>query len=134
LANGIVGMVESLTSLQDTIKAATEELTLMNPEEQSGDIIDFTVYLKDLQKAEAKLNEQIRQHKQTLTGKDAPTGAMIEHALKDKFELKVFKCRALMIRLCSKIRQSLLAAVPFKRRISRAKKGESFRPSKLNLK
>ena len=96
----------------------------MNPEQQSGDLIDATVYLDDLRKAEKKLNERIRQHKRTLTGKDAPTAAMIEHALKDKFELKVFKCRALIICLCFKVRQSLLAAVPFKRRISRAKKGK----------
>jgi hypothetical protein len=115
LASGIVGMAELLTSLQQTIKAVTEELTSSNPEDESGDLLDSTLYLEDLRKAEAKLSERIKQHKETLTGKHAPTAAMIQHALKDKFELKVFKCRALMICLCSKVRQALLAAVPFKR-------------------
>lgn len=117
-------MMESLAGIQETIKAVTDELPSIDPDGKCGDLLDATLYLEDLQKAERKLIQQIKSHKETLTGNHAPTAAAIQHALKNKFELKVFKTRALMIRLCSKIRQSLLAAVPFKRRISRVKKGQ----------
>jgi len=111
------------------IEGITKEIASSKPSTDATDatsIIDLSLNLASLQTTSTRLKQRIDQSMHLLTGKDNATASAIKASLKDEFQNKIYKCRALLIQLVSKVRQALLAAVPFKRRISRAKKGKAM--------
>jgi hypothetical protein len=129
IAHGIITLRESYEATERMIEGITKEIASSKPSTDATDatsIIDLSLNLASLQTTSTRLKQRIDQSMHLLTGKDNATASAIKASLKDEFQNKIYKCRALLIQLVSKVRQALLAAVPFKRRISRAKKGKAM--------
>jgi hypothetical protein len=118
-AHRIIAMEDSLEKTKRLIKLATNQLLREGP----LDGIDASLSLEDLQETAEQLKKKMQSSLMKLTGKDSATAAALKKAIKDEFLGLRLKGRALLIRIRQKVQQSLLAAVPFKRRVSRAKKG-----------
>lgn len=122
-------MRDSYDATEEMIDCVTKKIASSRPSADGADatsIIDLSLNLESLQATSTCLKQRIDQSMQLLTGKDNATASAIKASFKDDFQNKIYKCRALLIQLLSKVRQALLAAVPFKRRISRAKKGKAI--------
>lgn len=115
-------MTEALYILQEEIAAKRAQIRTFDPVNNLSDLVGSSVTLEDLQQEEARLQDKIKQN-MALLNRNTEAGETARLLLKNEFQQKLYKCQALLMRLCSKVRQALLAAVPFKRRISRAKKG-----------
>ena len=87
-------------------------------------ILEVSLSLDELHQTAQQLEKRLQSNLQKLMGKDSATAALIKKAIHDDFLGLRLKCKALLMRLRQKVLQSLLAALPYKRRISRAKKGE----------
>ena len=110
---------------QKLIKLANQQLLRDQPS-NGDDSVEVSLSLDELQDTADKLEKKLQSNLMKLMGKDAATAAAIKKAMKDKFLSLRLKSRALLIRIRQKVLQSLLAAVPYKRRISRAKKGKWY--------
>lgn len=123
LTHALIALMEAEYIVQQEIRAKRAQITSFDPANNLSDLVGSSITLQDLEKDQSRLQGKIAQH---LTSLKAATGegeTSIRLLIQDEFQSKIFKCQALLMRLCSKVRQALLAAVPFKRRISRAKKG-----------
>jgi len=120
MANNIIGLLESLHTIESMIHTNTSALSSRNG------TIEGALSLEDLHASATRLQERIKRSVQLLTGRDHATAQAVKTALKNAHLAKVYKCKAIQLRLANRVRNSLLAAVPFKRRISRVKKGECF--------
>ena len=118
MANNIIGLLESLRTIESMIHTNTSASST-----ERG-TIEGALGLEDLHASATRLQQRIKRSVQLLTGKDRATAEAVKNALKDAHLAKVYKCKAIQLRLANRVRNSLLAAVPFKRRISRVKKGE----------
>jgi len=103
------------------IKLSTNQMAAMSTNEGGG--VEISLGLDDLRPAAERLQRRIARDLQILMGQDYATASAINKALKDDFLAIRLKCRAILIRLRDKVRDILLSAVPYKRRISRAKRG-----------
>lgn len=110
---------------QKLIKLANQQLLRDQPS-NGDDSVEVSLSLDELQDTADKLEKKLQSNLMKLMGKDAATAAAIKKAMKDKFLSLRLKSRVLLIRIRQKVLQSLLAAVPYKRRISRAKKGKWY--------
>lgn len=108
--------------MEEAAKTKSEAL-IKGQSSELVDLVDSGIALEELQSDIAKLKQKIETMISSLSLEDPATGEAVRLALRNKFELDLYKCQALLIRLGSKVRQAVLAAVPFKRRISRSKKG-----------
>jgi len=117
-----MGMVDSLQKTQTMIQLSTNQMAEMPAEEGGG--VEISLGLDDLRAAADRLQRRIARDVQALMGKDKATASAIRKALKDSFLSLRLKCRAILIRLRDKVRDILLSAVPYRRRISRAKRGQ----------
>jgi len=119
-ANKIISMMDSKEKALKLIKRMTE-----NPAEGSnpGGEVDTDLMLDDLHTAVARLEGRIKKNMEVLTGKDAGTASAIKKAAKNEHLARRLKARAILMRVHQKVKHSLLAAVPYRRRVSRAKKG-----------
>jgi hypothetical protein len=118
-ANKIISMMDSREKALKLIKRMTENPAGSNP----GGEVDTDLMLDDLHTAAARLEGRIRRNMEVLTGKDAGTASAIRKAAKNEFLARRLKARAVLMRVHQKVKHSLLAAVPYRRRVSRAKKG-----------
>ena len=113
--------MDSRKKTLDLIKRITERQA--GPSQGTSEI-DAALTLEDLHLVEQRLGDRIRKTLNALTGKDKGTATSIENAKNNQYLMKRLQARAILMRLHQKVMHSLLAAVPYKRRISRAKKGE----------
>jgi hypothetical protein len=126
MAHGIVGMVDILETTEAMIKSHGQQASASSNLGPNGEIIDLSLSLEDLHSTATRLRARINQSINLLTGKDTATAVALRHAIQNDFQLKLYKCRALLLRLANKVRDSLLATVPYKRRISHTKQGAMF--------
>jgi hypothetical protein len=122
-ANKIVSMMDSKEKALKLIARMTENL---GESSNSGEEADTALMLDDLHVVVARLEGRIKKTMEALTGKDAGTAKSIKAAAQNEYLARRLKARAILMRVHQKVKHSLLAAVPYRRRISRAKKGESL--------
>jgi hypothetical protein len=120
-ANKIVAMMDSKEKALGLIKRMTENLAEGS---NSGEETDAALMLDDLHAAVARLEGRIKKTTGVLTGKDPGTAKSIKAAVQNEYLARRLKARAVLMRVHQKVKHSLLAAVPYRRRVSRAKKGE----------
>lgn len=97
---------------------------LAQADDATGDeAVDASLTLDDLHVLVARLEHRIKSSLTSLTGKDSGTAQSIKKAICDDYLAKRLKGRAILMRVHQRVKNSLLSAVPYKRRISRAKKG-----------
>jgi|SRR6266849_3069158 tryptophanyl-tRNA synthetase len=120
-ANKIISMMDSKEKTQSLIKQMTENLARPNQTEEQE--VDAMLTLEDLHVVLAQLEQRIEHSLNSLTGTNASTKESILMAIRDDYLGKRLKAYAILTQVHQKVKQSLLAAVPYKRRISRAKKG-----------
>ena len=89
----------------------------------SNRIFDISENLEDLQSAHNRLKTQLDRNLKLLTGHDSTAAALITDAVNDEMQCLVFKCRAYLMRIHSRVQQAKFAAVPYERRISQSKQG-----------
>jgi hypothetical protein len=92
-------------------------------EDETVEAVEASITLEDLQALVAQLDIRINKKVKILTGKDSATAATVTRAVTNHYLAKRLKARALLMRVHQKVMHSLLVALPYKRRISRAKKG-----------
>lgn len=129
-ANRIISMMDSREKALRLIKSITDN---MAKKRNSGAEVDATLILEDLSAAAACLDQRIKRDTEVLTGKDAETTKAIKKAARSDYVARRLKARAILMRVHQKVQHSLLAAVPYRRRVSRAKKGAFQRHSLLML-
>jgi hypothetical protein len=125
MAHGIVGMVDVLEKTEAMIKSRAEMASSSEPltAGPDGEIMDLSLSLEDLDATATRLKARINQSIKLLTGKDGNASTALQRVIKNDFDLKVYKCRALLLRLATRVRDSLLATAPYKKRISHVKQG-----------
>ena len=96
---------------------------MARPNQTEEQEVDAMLTLEDLHVVLARLEQRIESSLNSLTGTNASTKESILMAIKDDYLGKRLKAYAILTQVHQKVKQSLLAAVPYKRRISRAKKG-----------
>jgi len=118
-------MEDSLQKTNRLIKLAQQQLVDI---ERSGsdETVEISLSLEDLEETASQLRTKVQTSLRKLMGKDSATAAALKKAMQSEFLSLRLKSRAFLIRIRQRVLQSLLAAVPFKRRISRAKKGLLF--------
>jgi hypothetical protein len=92
----------------------------------SGEGTDTGLILDDLHVAVARLEGRIKKAMEVLTGKDAGAVESIRAAAQNKYLAQRLKARAILMQVHQKVKNSLLAAVPYRRRVSQAKKGLTY--------
>jgi len=120
-ANKIISMMDSKEKALSLIKRMTESLA---ESDNPGEETDAALMLDDLHVAVTRLEGRIKKTTGALTGKDPGTARSIKAAVKNEYLARRLKARAVLMRVHQKVKHSLLAAVPYRRRVSRAKKGE----------
>ena len=90
-------------------------------------LFDIFENLDDMNAAYNQLNTNLQHNIKLLTGRDSATAALIQEVVEDEMQCLVFKCRAQLMQVRSKVQQAKFAAVPYERRISQSK------PGNLNL-
>jgi hypothetical protein len=120
-ASKIVLMMDSKEKTVILIKRMTENLAKPNRTEEQE--VDAMLTLEDLHLVLARLEERIQKSLNSLTGIDTGAKESVLTAIWDDYLGKRLKAYAILMQVHQKVKQSLLAAVPYKRRISRAKKG-----------
>jgi hypothetical protein len=126
-ANQILAMEDSLQGTKRLIKLTQERLLsdgLQPPSSSNESPDELLLSLEELQQTASRFEQKIQANMMKLIGKDSATASAIRRALDDDFLGQRLKGRALLVRIRMKVQQSLLAAVPYRRRISRAKKGK----------
>ena len=96
---------------------------LAHADATGDEAVDASLTLDDLHVLVARLEHRIKNSLTSLTGKDSGTAQSIRKAVRDDYLAKHLKGRAILMRVHQRVKNSLLSAVPYKRRISRAKKG-----------
>jgi hypothetical protein len=114
-------MMDSKEKTLTLIKRVTENLA--GTDGTGNDIVDASLTLDDLHVIVARLEHRIKKGLMVLTGKDSGTAQSIKKAVQDDYLAKHLKARAVLMRVHQRVKHSLLSAVPYKRRISHAKKG-----------
>lgn len=120
----IIAMEDSLEKTKRLIKLTNEQLLAENKSSAEDEGLEIALGLEELHETADRLTKKMQSSIRKLTGKDSATAAALKKATENEFLGLRLKCLALLSRICQKVQQSLLAAVPFKRRISRAKKGK----------
>lgn len=92
----------------------------------SGEEANASLILEDLHVAVARLDGRIKKTMEALTGKDAGAARSIKAVAQNEYLARRLKARAILMRVQQKVGRSLLAAVLYRRRVSRAKKGEQL--------
>lgn len=123
-ANNIISMMDSKEKMLSLIKHTAENLA---EEDETVEAVEASITLEDLHALVAQLDIWINKKVRILTGKDSATAATVARAVTNDYLAKRLKARALLMRVHQKVMHSLLVALPYKRRISRAKKGV-FKP------
>lgn len=115
-------MEDSLEKTNRLIKLAQQRL-VDGDRSDSDETVEISLSLEDLEETAAQLRKKVEAGLRKLMGKDSATATALKKAIQNEFLALRLKSRALLMRIRQRVLQSLLAAVPFKRRISRAKKG-----------
>src|SRR5260370_41327939 len=121
-------MGEALQKANDRIKLAENELALDGKTAGNNETVDISLSLEDLRETADQLQKKVQSGLLKLMGKDSATASALKNAIGNDFLGLRLKCRALFIWIWQRLQQSLLAAVPFKRKMSRAKKGVCLFP------
>ena len=127
-AHHIITMEDSLQKTNHLIKLAEHELTLDGKMSGNNETVDISLSLEDLRETADQLWKKVQSGLLKLMGKDSATASALKNAIGNEFLGLRLKCRALLIQIQQRVQQSLLAAVPFKRKMSRAKKGVCLFP------
>ena len=100
----------------------------------SNETFDISENLEDIQLAHNRLKTQLDRSIKLLTGHDSTAAALISDAVNDEMQCLVFKCRAYLMRIHSRVQQAKFAAVPYEHRISQSKQGiHHFNESSVTL-
>ncbi len=94
----------------------------------NNETVDISLSLEDLRETADQLWKKVQSGLLKLMGKDSATASALKNTIGNEFLCLRLKCRALLIWIWQRVQQSLLAAVPFKRKMSRAKKGVCLFP------
>lgn len=116
-------MMDAQQQTQAMLKDSLERVASEPP---GSEPTDLALVVEDLAHSLDVLEKKIARKLEILGAKDAATAAEVKQAVKDDFLSKRMKARALRIRICHKVKGCLLAALPYKRRICRAKNGEGY--------
>lgn len=116
-------MVDFLEKTEAMIKSHGQEALSSEALGPNGAILDHALSLEDLHATATRLKARIRQSVKLLTGKDSSAAAALQKVIKSEFDLRMYKCRALLLRLAARVRDCLLATIPYKKRISHTKQG-----------
>lgn len=116
-------MQESVLSFDELIAGITSQMTSASASSASSSILDHSLELNQLMAAREKLKARITKSLRTLTGDDHATAALVKKAFDNDIHALVFKCRAYLGRIHSKVLQAKFAAVPYERRVSQSKGG-----------
>lgn len=117
-AHSLIGMMDSLHQTDDLIRVVSEREASAT---EGGIDLGFT--LEELLSMKNRLTARIEKANRILMGRDSATARAIEAATKDDVKIKKMKARAIRLKIRHKIKDVLMSAVPYKRRISRTKKG-----------
>jgi hypothetical protein len=101
-------------------QSSTPSVTVSDSEK----IFDIAEDLEDMKSTYSRLKAQLARNLKLLTGRDTTSAALIEDAVNDEMQCLVFKCRAYLMRVHSRVQQAKFAAVPFQRRISQSKSSD----------
>ena len=127
-AHRIIAMEDSLQKTSHLIKLAECELALDGKMSGNNETVDISLSLEDLRETADQLWKKVQSGLLKLMGKDSATASALKNTIGNEFLCLRLKCRALLIWIWQRVQQSLLAAVPFKRKMSRAKKGVCLFP------
>lgn len=114
-------MKESLALLEEAVNKTSDRLSSLALTGTSDDVFDTSQELENRNAAITKLRGQIARGMILLTGKDKATADLVNKASTNSAHALLFKCRATLSRIHSKVLQAKLAAVPYERHISQAK-------------
>jgi hypothetical protein len=89
----------------------------------SNKLFNIFENLEDMNTAYDRLKARLECNIKLLTGHDGAAAALIQEVVEDEMQCLVFKCRAHLMRIHSKVQQAKFAAVPYERRISQSKPG-----------
>src|SRR5260370_29942848 len=103
-------------------------LLLMERHQATMRQLTFLSALRTLGKQQTNCGKKCSQDFSSSCEKSQPPASALKNAIGDEFLGLRLKCRALLIWIWQRVQQSLLAAVPFKRKMSRAKKGVCLFP------
>lgn len=117
-AHNLVGMLDSLDQTDALIQLLSNQGS-----STSSSPFDLSLTLEELISMKNRLATRIKKDSQTLMGRDAVTARAIRNAMKSDAVMKKMKARAIRLQIRHKVKDVLMSAVPYKRRISRAKKG-----------
>lgn len=124
MATSIIAMMDSLQQTDGLIKAANKA---SSSNDNSQELLNLSLTLEDLVDLRQKLFQRIQKATQLLFGKDSTTAAAVKRAIKNEFLMKRMKVHALRLKIRHQVRDVLLMSLSFKRRISREKKGETYK-------
>lgn len=95
----------------------------------SNKLFDISQNLDDMITAYNRLKARLEVNLKLLTGHDGVAAALVQDVVEDEMQCLAFRCRAHLMRIHAKVQQAKFAAVPFERRISQSKPGNSsFHP------
>lgn len=124
LASTIVTLQEGVSSLDALIGSTATQMGQSSSSEDSSSVLDHSLELNHIISARDKLKARITRSMRLLTGGDSATASLVKKAFSNDLHALVFKCRAYLARIHSKVLQAKFAAVPYERRVSQAKGGE----------
>ena len=113
----------SMEKTNHLIKIAEHELALNGKRSGKNETVDISLSLEDLRETADQLQKKVQSGLLKFMGKDSATASALKKAIGNEFLGLRLKCRALLIQIQQRVQQSLIAAVPFKQKMSRAKKG-----------
>jgi hypothetical protein len=124
MATSIIAMMDSLQQTDGLIKAANEA---SSSNDNSRGLLNLSLTLGGLVDLRQKLFQWMQKATQLLFGKDSATAATVKRAIKNEFLMKRMKVHALRLKIWHQVRDVLLMSLSFKCRISREKKGETYK-------
>lgn len=123
LINEIVKLRDSMKAIKDAMDLAATQTERDYQRSTSNNVFNLSEDIDDLASAYTRLDVRLQHNYKLLTGKDETAAALLRGTFDDEMQCLAFKCRAYLYQIHLKVQQAKLAAVPFERRISQAKKG-----------
>jgi hypothetical protein len=121
LISDIIKIKDSLSIIERMMNDHTSSATHRTA---SNKLFDIFENLDDMNTAYNRLEARLQGNVKLLTGHDSAAAALIQEVVEDEMQCLVFKCRAHLMRIHSKVQQAKFAAVPYERRISQSKPGK----------
>ncbi len=122
LITDIIKIKDSLGIIERMITQSSKDRHSV-PHANSNKLFDIFENLDDMNTAYNRLKARLECNVKLLTGHDGAAAALIQEVIEDDMQCLVFKCRAHLMRIHSKVQQAKFATVPYECRISQSKPG-----------